>query len=66
MTLLRRLWAWLRSLWVKPEDDAHDALMAWQTAERRSANICLASRGATKREKANAHRYLSRIYLKGS
>lgn len=70
MRLLRRLWAWALGLFtgeVKPppvkvsEPFDHKDLMAtyWpqQTTRRRSANICMASHGATKREKHFARRW---------
>lgn len=60
--MISRAWAWLRGLWY----DHLDRRRVKQTAHYvehhgqrvRSANICLANRGATKREKNNAWRWL--------
>lgn len=64
MRLLLRLWAWVRGLFRKQEYPLpkvsepfdHTKLFEdyWGAARRKSANICLASRGATRREKDNA------------
>ncbi len=66
MKLLRRLWAWVRGLFGK-RDDAylHDwdheriqeqRVLNYWTRRRRSANICIASHGTTRRQKDNARR----------
>ena len=57
MSLLR----WLREFFPRHGDDVDEAFEARLTRRRRSANICLASRGATQRERNNAYTYLCEI-----
>lgn len=65
MKLLRRLWAWLSAAFRKQDKYLHDwdhalfldeLILDYWTKRRRSANICIASHGTTRRQKDNARR----------
>ncbi len=68
MKLLRRLWAWVLGLFRKQDKpppvtnaEVREFLMPRSVQAVKSANICLASHTATRRERANARAYLGDI-----
>ena len=69
--MIRRFWHWLKALFgprYEPETDPQTTLKRppneGQPKRVKSANICLASRWATKRERRYAWNYLRRRGLK--
>lgn len=66
--MIRRFWQWLKGWWRKPSEPVtHDYVRESQMPKDvqavKSANICMASQGATKRERRFARTYLRQIHF---